>query len=58
MTFLKAAEISLAVGASNFSAVVDMPAANLSTINFRRTGGTVSSVARIVRRTICFLLAT
>lgn len=34
------------------SGAVDMPAASLSTISLSRTLGTLSSVARIVKRTI------
>ncbi len=52
MTFLNASDISLALGAAALSVPVDMPLASLSSINLRRTGGNVSSVARIVRRTI------
>ena len=51
-TFPNASDISLDVGASRFSGVVDTPDEILSTISLRRIGGTVSSVARIVRRII------
>lgn len=51
--FLNESEISLAVGGAGRSTTADMPCAILSSINFNSTGGTPSSVALIVNRTIC-----
>jgi hypothetical protein len=48
----KVCEISCGVGATNFSGTVEKPAAIRSCIRPRRIGGTLSSVARIVKRTI------
>lgn len=53
ITLLNASEISRLVGASGASFSADIPNASLSSISFRITGGTLSSVARIVSRIIC-----
>ncbi len=46
-------DMSLAVGGMYFSGIVEKPAAILSRMSFRTIGGTLSSVALTVRRTIC-----
>jgi len=49
---LNVSDISLGVGDTYFSDTVEKPAAILSCMSLRRTGGTASSVALRVRRTI------
>lgn len=53
MILEKVSDISLGVGPKCVSGRVETPAAILSSIIFNITWGTPSSVARIVRRTIC-----
>lgn len=50
---LNASDISLGVGAVCFSGAIDTPDEILSSMSFKITGATVSSVALIVKRTIC-----
>lgn len=52
MMLLNVSDISLGVGATYSSGMVDIPAEILSTMSFRITGGTASSVALTVKRTI------
>ncbi len=52
MMLLNVSDVSLGVGETYLSGTVDMPAVSLSCMSFRTTGGTFSSVALIVSRTI------
>lgn len=53
MIFENESDISRGVGPTKVSGRVETPAPILSSIIFSSTLGTLSSVARIVRRTIC-----
>jgi len=52
ITLPKASDISRLVGASDTSGWVEMPTDSLSSMSFIKTAGTLSSVARMVSRTI------
>ena len=52
MTLLNMSDISCLVGPSWSSGTIDVPVASLSSIILSITGGTLSSVARMVNRII------